>query len=82
MTFVMTEPLDPDNLPASNVEPRVSGRKTVYTTETPEKGVRLDFAPVRWSVRNILRRKTWYDVDAVEVDVVDGPNATEARQQE
>lgn len=66
VVFHVTDPLDPDNLPISNVAARIDGNKLIYETDDPVEGIRLSYQHMRWTLTNLLRRRSWYDVDMVE----------------
>ena len=65
LTFFLTDEIDPDNVPKSNIEP-VVGQKTIsYSTTNSEGGVYLSYSDMRWTLRNLIRLKSWYDVDMI-----------------
>ena len=70
ITFHVTEMVDKDNLPASNA-PALVGRKTIsYTATDSTEGVHLIYRGMQWTFRDILRRKSWYDVDMISASVI------------
>jgi len=70
LTFHVTEEIDPDNLPESNIAATVDGKTITYTTSDTVTGVKIAYGNMRWTLRNIMRRKSWYDVDMITVEAL------------
>ncbi len=66
IVYHLLDAVDPDNLPESNVPARLQANKLIYETDDPEEGIRLSYKNMRWTLTNLLRRRSWYDVDMVE----------------
>lgn len=64
--YHLLDAIDPNNLPESNVAPRIEGNRLIYQTTDPSQGIRLSFENMRWTLTNLLRRRSWYNVDMVE----------------
>lgn len=69
LSFHLTEPPDVENLPNASQPADVEGRTITYTIQDPRQGILIDFANMRWTFRNILRKRTWYDVDMISASV-------------
>ena len=66
IVFHLLDEVDPDNLPESNVPARLQENKLIYETDDPEEGIRLSYKNMRWTLKNLLRQRSWYNVDMVE----------------
>ena len=66
IVFHLLDELDPDNLPESNVAARLDANKLIYETDNPQEGIRLSYEHMRWTLTNLLKRRSWYNVDMVE----------------
>ncbi len=66
IVFHLLDEVDPDNLPESNVAARLDANKLIYETDNPQEGIRLSYEHMRWTLTNLLRRRSWYNVDMVE----------------
>ncbi len=66
IVYHLLDAIDPDNLPVSNVEPRLDANRLIYETTDPSQGIRLSYKDMRWTLTNLFRRRSWYNVDMVE----------------
>lgn len=64
--FHLTDTVDPDNIPKSNVPAKVGVRTLTYETADPTEGIKLRYGDMKWTLKNILRQRSWYNVDMVE----------------
>lgn len=68
IVFHLTEAPDPDHLPESNV-PAILGEKTVaYETGNSREGIRLSYKNMGWSLKRLLKGRSWYEVDMIEIE--------------
>lgn len=68
IVFHLTEAPDPDHLPESNL-PAILGERTLaYETGHPGEGVRLSYKNMGWSLKRLLKGRSWYEVDMIEVE--------------
>ncbi len=73
--FHFTEPVDSTHLPNSNVPARIEGRRLIYETEDPRSGIRLYYGNMKWNLERLLKRRSWYNVDMIEVTALAKPMA-------
>ena len=66
IVYHLLDTVDPDNLPESNITPKLKDGKLIYETDDPVEGIRLSYKNMRWTLTNLLRRRSWYNVDMIE----------------
>lgn len=64
IAFDLTEPVDPDVLPKSNVEPEIDGNRLIYEIRAPEDGLLLRYAGMG---------RHWYGIDRLEAAYIGQP---------
>ena len=64
--FHLIDTVDSDNIPKSNVPAKVGVRTLTYETANSTKGIKLHYGDMKWTLKNLLRQRSWYNVDMVE----------------
>ena len=65
LIFHATENIESSHLPDSNIVPRIEGKKLIYHVKN--NNLVLFYGNMKWNLSRIIKRKSWYDIDMIEI---------------